>query len=317
MRLCFMDGDSLGPGLDLDRFSTFGEFTNYASTTPEQVADRIRDCEIVLTNKVVLTNEDLAGSQVKLIAISATGANVVDLAYCAANGIAVCNVAGYSTRSVAQHTITLVLSLLQNLSYYDNYTKSKAYLDNPWATHLKTPYYEVAGKNWGIIGLGSIGREVAKLARAFGAKVTYYSTTGENRNPDFERQSLEDLLEKSDIISLHAPLSEKTHHLLGYEQLSLLKPEALVCNVSRGALVDEAAMARALNENLLRGYATDVYSVEPPAPDFPLFSVRESEKILMTPHMAFCSTEARTTLLEEMDLNIQSFLKGENRNRLA
>lgn len=317
MKLCFLDGDSLGSGLDLTLFDKHGSFTNYPMTNPEEVAERIKDCEIVLTNKVVLTNEILATSQVKLIAISATGANVVDLAYCSTHNIAVCNVAGYSTRSVAQHTITLVLNLLQNLTYYDRYTKSKEYLDNPWATHLKYPYYEVADKNWGIIGLGNIGREVAKIAQAFGANVTYYSTSGENNNPDFERQSLEDLLKSSDIISLHAPLSENTHHLLSYEQLCLLKPGALVCNVSRGALVDEEAMARALNENRLRGFATDVYSVEPPAPDFPLFSVNQPEKLLMTPHMAFCSTEARTTLLSEMDENIQCFLQGESRNRLA
>lgn len=317
MKLCFLDGDSLGPGLDLDLFTTFGSFTNYENTRPDQVAERIKDCDIVLTNKVVLTDEALAESQVKLIAISATGANVVDLDYCLANGIGVCNVAGYSTRSVAQHTMTMVLGLLQNLSYYDNYTKSGEYLDNLWATHLKYPYFEIADKNWGIIGLGNIGREVAKIARAFGANVTYYSTTGKNQNPSYDRQSLEDLLKKSDIISLHAPLSEQTHHLLGYEQLCLLKPDALVCNVSRGALVDEAAMARALNENRLRGFATDVYSVEPPSPDFPLFSVDRKEKLLMTPHMAFCSTEARTLLLEEMAANIESFLKGESRNRLA
>lgn len=317
MKLCFLDGDSLGTGLDLTIFSAYGNFTNYQITKAEQVAERIKDCTIVLTNKVILTNEDLSGSSVKLIAISATGANVVDLDYCSSNNIAVCNVAGYSTHSVAQHTIAMVLGLLENLSYYDDYTKSKQYLDNLWATHLKYPYYEIADKNWGIIGLGNIGQEVAKIAQAFGANVSYYSTTGNNQNNDFNRQSLVELLSSSDIISLHAPLSEKTHHLLGYEQLSLLKPQALVCNVSRGALIDEEAMARALNENLLRGFATDVYRVEPPAPDCPLFAVEKAEKILMTPHMAFCSTEARTTLLKEIDKNIQAFLQGESRNRLV
>ncbi len=317
MKLCFLDGDSLGTGLDLNIFSKYGTFTNYETSKPEQVAERIKDCTIVLTNKVVLTKEDLSGSKVELIAISATGANVVDLDYCSSNNIAVCNVAGYSTHSVAQHTIAMVLSLLENLSYYDKYTKSKEYLNNLWATHLKYPYYEIEGKNWGIIGLGNIGQEVAKIAQAFGAKVSYYSTTGKNHNPQYNRLSLEELLNVSDIISLHAPLSPETHHLLGYEQLCLLKSQALVCNVSRGALVDEEAMARALNENRLRGFATDVYSVEPPAPDFPLYSVKHPEKLLMTPHMAFCSTEARTTLLKEMDENIQAFLQGKSRNRLV
>jgi len=317
MKLCFLDEDSLGPGLDMSIFSAHGTYLNYSSTQPHQVAERIADCDIVLTNKVIITNEDLDQSNIRLIAIAATGANVVDLAYCQAHHIAVCNVAGYSTNSVAQHTLALVLALLENLSYYDDYTKSKAYLQNPWATHLRTPYYELAGKTWGIIGLGHIGMEVARIAQAFHARVIFYSTSGLNQNPMYERVSLDGLMASSDIISIHAPLHERTHHLLKEKELQLCKKSAIICNVSRGALVHEGDMANALNEDWLRGYATDVYSTEPPEEDFPLFQVHNPHKLLMTPHMAFCSTEARKQLLQNMNDNIASFLKGEMRNRLV
>lgn len=316
MKIVFLDAGSLGTPLDLSCFEALGDFTAYPSTQPDQVADRIAGADIVLTNKVILDKAVLDKARIKLVAITATGLNVVDLEDCKEKGIAVTNVAGYSTESVAQHTLALVLGLLENLAYYDHYTKSKAYTENAWGTHQVRPFYQLDGKNWGIVGLGNIGQATAKLAQAFGAQVRYYSTTGRNKDPRYERLSLADLLKTSDIISLHAPLSEDTHHLMDADSLSLVKKNALVCNVARGALVDEAAMAQALKADKLRGYATDVYETEPPAKDNPLFSVPD-HKILMTPHMAFCSNEARATLLKELEETIQSFMAGGRRNRVV
>lgn len=317
MNICFLDADSLGGGLSMDGFADFGTFHPYSSTAPDEVAARIRDCEIVITNKVVIPPEALAGSAVRLIAISATGANVVNLDWCREHDVAVANVAGYSTASVAQHTLVLVLGLLESIPYYDRYTKDGRYQKNPWATHLRAPYRELAGKNWGIVGLGNIGAAVARLARAFGANVLYYSTSGMNRNPNWERVSLADLLTRSDVISLHAPLNERTEGLIGAAELAQLKPDTILCNVSRGALVDEAAMADALNRGALRGYAADVFSTEPPPADHPLLAVKDPERLLMTPHMAYCSTEARETLVRELYENIAAFLAGARRNRLV
>lgn len=316
MKICFLDGDSLGGNLDLSAFNRFGEFTSYSNTSSEEVKDRIKDCEIVISNKIKITQEDLQDTKVKLIAVSATGTNIIDIDACSKKGIAVTNVAGYSTKSVAQHTLSLTLALLENICYYKNYTSSGEYKKSPWATNLKTSYYELAGKNWGIIGLGNIGKEVATLARAFGCNVVYYSTTGNNVYPLYERVSLDEMLKMCDIISVHSPLNSNTHDLVCYDDLKKMKSDSLIVNVARGGIINEKDIAIALNENILRGYATDVLETEPMQDNCPLLDVEDPMKLIMTPHTAFCSDEARSTLISEIMLNIESFLKDERRNRL-
>ena len=317
MKIVILDAKTMGEDIDLGPIKTLGEVEIYPLTEKEDVAKRIQDAEVVITNKVVLRESNLkTATSLKLIALFATGFNNIDLDYAASRGIGVVNVAGYSTQSVAQHTFAMLFHLLEQLSFYDSYVKEKDYTKSDTFAYIARPFYELTNKTWGIIGMGGIGKEVARLAEAFGTKVIYYSTSGNNKEAGYPCVSLDTLLETSDIISIHAPLNDKTKNLIGCKELEKMKKTAILINVGRGKIIDEEALAKALKENLIRGAALDVLAKEPIEANHPFYQVDPS-KWFVTPHIAWSSVEARRTLVQEVVLNIQAFTRGEKRNRIV
>lgn len=317
INLVLLDALTLGDDLDLSILEKFGRLTIYPTTQPNEVSERIKDKEVVITNKVVLNENNLSlATNLKLICITATGTNNVDLKYAAKKNIAVTNVSGYSTNSVAQHTFAMLFYLLEHLAFYDNYARNR-YQESEIFTCLKRPYRELTGKTWGIIGLGNIGRRVASLAQAFGCNVIYYSTSGLNVDSFYPRVELAELLQKADIISIHAPLTEKTTNLIAAQEFKLMKKQALLLNLGRGGIVNEEDLARALEEELIAGAALDVLSHEPVLKGHPLLGIKNKERLLITPHIAWASVEARQKLLEEVVLNIEAFMFGQRRNRVT
>ena len=315
-KIVVLDGKTLG-NVDYIKLNEFGQVIYYDMTSENMVAERIKDADIVLTNKVVLNEENLKNAEnLKLICEMATGYNNIDMDYARKNNIAVTNVAGYSTNTVAQHTFAMLLHLYDNLSYFDNFVKSGEYSDSNMFTNLDVTYNDLCGKVWGIIGLGAIGKRVAKIAQAFGARVIYYSTSGKNTNSDYAQVDFEELLEKSDVISIHAPLNEKTKGLINYDALSKMKKGAILINVGRGPIVVDADLARAIDEEIIGGAGLDVFEVEPIPQDNPLLSVRNKRRLLMTPHVAWASEEARKRLFDDLLENISAFNRGEKRNRV-
>jgi len=238
----------------------------------------------------------------------------IDLKYARSRNITVTNVAGYSTHSVAQHTFALLFYLLESLTYYDQYVKSRKYAGSDIFTHLDRSFWELKGKTWGIIGLGTIGRTTADIARAFGCHVVYYSTSGKNRDDNYVRVELPDLLKTSDIVSIHAPLNTQTHNLIRYDELKLMKKQALLLNLGRGGIINEADLAKALDEGLIAGAGLDVLEKEPIEESNPLLHIKDGSRLIITPHIAWASIEARHTLLKEIILNIEAFLNGTARN---
>ncbi len=319
MKLCVLDAATLGGDLDISCFKQCGEVAIYDLTAPSQVEARTRDVDVIITNKVVLNEENLkSATHLKLIALLATGYNNIDIDYAKKRGIAVANVAGYSTESVAQHTFAMLLHLIQHTSQYDEYVKSKAYANSETFTFIAWPFYELKGKIMGIIGLGAIGKAVARIATAFGMHVIYYSTSGRNSSGEnMERVELEQLLTRSDVVSIHAPYNEATHELIDYKELAKMKPTAYLLNLGRGKIVVESDLARALNDGLISGAGLDVLEKEPIDANNPLYQVKEKHKLLITPHIAWASVEARTILVEEIIKNIEAFEKGILRNRIV
>lgn len=315
-KIVILDGKTLGE-LDFTKLREFGELAYYDTTKPEEVVERIKDANIVLTNKVVLNENNLKEAKnLELICETATGFNNIDIVYAKNNNIAVTNVAGYSTNTVAQHTFATVLSLYDKLSYYDNYVKSGDYAKSGLFTNVSKPFYELEGKTWGIIGFGAIGKRVAKIAEVFGVNVIYYSTSGKNSNSEYKRVDFEELLDQSDIISIHAPLNKDTQGLINYDALKNMKKSSILVNMGRGPIVVEADLAKALDEELIAGAALDVFEVEPIKEDNPLISIRNKENLVVTPHIAWASVEARVRLFEEVINNIKAFYNGEIRGRV-
>lgn len=315
-KVIILDGKTIG-SVEFDLLRQFGEVIYYDKTEKQEVAKRVKEANIILTNKVVLNEANLKGANnLELICETGTGFNNIDVAYAKKKGIAVTNVSGYSTTTVAQHTFATLLHLYDKISYFDNYVKSGKYSASDMFTDLSVPFYDIEGKTWGIVGLGAIGRKVAKIAEAFGAKVIYYSTSGSNQNKEYKRVSLEELLEKSDIISIHAPLNENTNGLFNYENFKKMKKSAILVNMGRGQIVVDSDAAKAINEDLIAGAALDVFAVEPIQKDNPLLSVKNKDKLVLTPHIAWASVEARNRLFESLVENIAAFYRGENRNRV-
>jgi len=308
MKIVFLDAYSIG-NADMSALAALGDYTSFESTAPEQVISRCAEADIVITNKVKLMQPELeALTNLKLICIAATGMNNVDLKVAAEKDIAVKNVADYSTESVAEQTFSLVLGLIHQTHYYDQYVKSGDYSLSGRFTHHGRPFSEIKGKKWGIIGMGHIGQRVAEMAKAFGAEVSYYSTSGKNLNAGYTHKKLEDLLAESDIISIHAPLNEQTQYLIDSENLRLLKPSAYLINVGRGGIVNEIDLARALQENRLAGAGIDVFEQEPLSINHPLLSPDIKEKLLMAPHVAWASDEARQRLVDTMVEQMKRFI---------
>jgi lactate dehydrogenase-like 2-hydroxyacid dehydrogenase len=302
MKIVFLDVKTLGDVPNLSLFEEFGQVAYYQTTAPDQVAERISGAEIVITNKVMLDQAAMEkASDLKLICVAATGINNIDLDYARQAGIQVKNVEGYSTHSVAQLTFALLLHLLHRIAYFDNYVKQGSYAQSDIFTHLGNSFREIQGKRYGIIGLGNIGRQVARIAEAFGAEVVYYSASGRNTGQPYPRLSLEELLSTSDVISIHSPLNEQTHHLIATRELQQLRKTAILINVGRGGIVREADLAQALDQDLLAGAAMDVFEQEPIRPDNPLLHIRHKHKLVLTPH---------TLLIDKVGQNIRSFIQS-------
>ncbi len=315
-KIVVLDGKTLG-SVDYIKLNEFGQVIYYDMTNEKDISERIKDADIVLTNKVALKEKNLKKAEnLKLICEMATGYNNIDIDYARKNDIAVTNVSGYSTNTVAQHTFAMLLHLYDNLSYYDRFVKSGEYSKSDMFTNLDVTFNDLCGKVWGIIGLGAIGKRVAKIAQAFGARVVYYSTSGNNKNPDYAKVDFDELLEKCDVISIHAPLNEKTNGLIDYNALSKMKKDAVLINVGRGPIVVDADLARAIDEEIIGGAALDVFEVEPIPLDNPLLNVRNKERLLMTPHVAWASEESRKRLFADILENISAFNRGERRNRV-
>lgn len=314
--IVILDGQTLG-NLEFDDLKEFGNVVYYDTTKPDEVVQRIKDAHIVLTNKVVLNEDNLKEAKnLELICETATGFNNIDIVYAKNNNIAVTNVAGYSTNTVAQHTFATVLSLYDKLSYYDGFVKSGEYANSGLFTNVTKPFYELEGKTWGIIGLGAIGRRVAKIAEAFGVNVIYYSTSGKNTNNDYKRVEFDEMLESSDIISIHAPLNKDTQGLINYNALKKMKESAILVNMGRGPIVVEKDLAKAIDEELIAGAALDVFELEPIKVDNPLVLAKNNDRLVLTPHIAWASVEARNRLFKEVINNIRAFYNGEIRGRV-
>ena len=314
MNIVVLEQNSIGLDIDLSIYEEFGNVTYYANTVNE-VAERIKDADIVIANKAKLSEESLKDAKnVKLICEFATGYDNVDIEYCKKRGIGVANAVDYSTPAVAQHTFAMMFYLLEHLRYYDDYVKSGKYIKSESFCHMDRRFTELAGKTWGIIGLGAIGKKVAELATAFGCKVIYYSASGKKRSELYEQTDLDTLLANSDIVSCHAPLNDKTYHLMDYEQFCKMKPTAIFINVGRGPIVDEKGLAKALKKEKIGAAGLDVLEVEPMDPENPLCKLSESDRLLITPHIAWAAVEARTRLLQEVYKNLKAFQKGEKRN---
>lgn len=316
-KIVILDGKTLG-NVDYIKLNEYGQVVYYDTTAKEEVAERIKDANIVLTNKVVLNEDNLKDAEdLELICEMATGYNNIDIKYAKKRNIAVTNVAGYSTNTVAQHTFAMLLHLYNNLNYFDNYVKSGDYSKSGMFTNLDMTYNDLCGKVWGVVGLGAIGKRVARIAQAFGARVLYYSTSGQNSNPDFARVEFDELLSECDIISIHAPLTEKTRGLFDYDAFSKMKKDAILINVGRGPIVVDEDLVQALEEEIIGGAALDVFEVEPLSEDSPLLSLRNKDRLLLTPHVAWASVEARNRLFDDMLENISAYNRGERRNRIV
>lgn len=308
MKIAILDAKTLGE-IDFKIFEKFGEVRVYPTTSESEKLERVKDIDIIITNKVILDRELLESAKnLKLICISATGVNNVDLEEAKKRDISVKNVAGYSTNSVVQHTFAMLFYLIEQLKYYDEYVKSKKWQESPLFTHLDKEFFEISGKRWGVIGLGEIGKSVARVAKAFGSKVCYYSSSGKNSDSEFDRVELNELLENSDIISIHAPLNENTKSLLNYEKLSLLKEGAVLLNLGRGGIVDELALSKIIDEREIY-VGLDVLEQEPIREYNPLNFIENRDRLFISPHIAWTSKEAREILIDKIVKNIDEFLK--------
>jgi len=310
MKIVFLDAKTMGDIPNLKKAETFGELIIYQTTTAEQVLERIKDCDIAISNKVKIRKEVMEQCpNLKLICVAATGTDNIDVAFAEDQGILVKNAKDYSTHSVAQLTFTLILGLLCQIRFYDDFVKSGNYSQSDIFTSTDRPFWQLHGKQMGIVGLGNIGRQVAKIAEGFGMEITYYSSSGKDRHPEHQRLELDELLKTSDVVSVHSPMNEKTKNLITYEQLKLMKPTALLINTSRGGIVKEADLAKAIDEELIRGAGVDAYEQEPLPADHPYLAVKNKDNMILTPHTAWTSLEARTLLMDIVCDNIQGFVE--------
>lgn len=310
MKIVFLDAKTIGDDIDLSGYDTLGEVVKYDFSTSEEVPARAADADVLVLNKVQV-NEQTIGSarNLKLVCVTATGTNNLDKDYLAKRNIAWRNVAGYSTESVAQHTFAMLFYLLEKLRYYDDYVKDGRYVNDTIFTHFAEHFFQISGKTWGIIGLGNIGKKVADIAKAFGANVIYYSTSGKNIQDGYTRVDFDTLLTSSDIISVHAPLTPETEGLMNAEAFSKMKPSAVFLNLGRGPIVVEKDLATALEEGKLAAAGLDVLCIEPMSADNPLLRIQDSKKLLITPHIAWASVEARTNLMNIILKQIQDWQK--------
>ena len=314
MELVILDAATLGEDLDLSLFDAYGNVTVYPLSSPEEIGARVKDASVLLINKVRITEDVLAAApHLRLICIAATGYDNIDVAACRRRGVAVANVVGYSANSVSQLTVAMVLSLINRLPEYAEYVSSGDYRRGSVANRLTPVYHEIANLTWGVFGYGAIGRRVADAARALGCRVLYTRNTpdGGEGCVDFDT-----LCRESDILTLHSPLNDATRGILSRERIAAMRDGAILVNVSRGAVTDEAAVTEAVLSGKLSGFGCDVYSREPYGEGHPFVKLEGHPAVCLTPHMAWGAYEARSRCLREMALNIEAFLRGENRSRV-
>ena len=307
LKIVFLDAQTLGSDISLAPVSDLGDYVSYPFTKPEDVLSRIAGFDVVITNKVWMGKEQIdASPALKLICVAATGTNNVDTAYAASKGIPVRNAVDYSTESVTQVTWMHILNLVGKARYFDDYVKDGSYSASGCFTNATVPFFELRGKTYGTVGLGNIGSRVSAVAEAFGMKVLYYPTSGKPHSDRYEADTdLDSFLSRCDVVSVHCPLNERTNGLIGYGQLARMKRSAVIVNMGRGGIVVEAALARALDEGLIAGAATDVFTKEPLPSGHPYLKMQHPERLLLTPHIGWASREARICLVDKIAANIK------------
>lgn len=315
MKIVFPDASTLGGDIDLSLYKKYGELTVFDTTSEEEFVDHVGDSDVIIINKLKVGRHNLPHCpNVKLVCVAATGYDNIDTEYCKDAGIAVCNVVGYSTQNVAQLTLAMVMSLMCHLTEYCRSVSDGTYTKGGIANILTPVYHEIFGKTWGIVGYGNIGKQVGTVAKALGCRVIVYK-----RTPIKEEEcvDIDVLCRESDIITVHTPLNDGTRGLISRERIAGMKKDAILVNVARGAVCDEAAVADAVLNGHLGGVGIDVYSKEPFGEDHPCSRIAGRDNVILTPHMAWGSYEARLRCCEEMALNIEAFIKGERRNRIV
>lgn len=313
MKIVLLDYGSLGPEIDLSPIRNAGDLDAYEKTAADQMPERIRDADVVITNKMKMNRQTLAeAAQLKLICVTATGYDNVDIDYCTERNIAVCNVPGYSTDSVAQLTLAVALALSTHLVAYRDHVHSGFYSRSGSPNLLSPVWHELSGRTWGIVGCGSIGRKVAAVAAALGCRVLAYRR---KPDPEYETVDLDTLLRQSDVVSVHLPLNDETRGIISREKIALMKKDAIFVNVARGAVADEAALADAIEAGTIGGLGVDVYTAEPLPADHPYHRIMDKSNVIFTPHSAWGAQEARNRCICEVADNITAFARGEKRNR--
>jgi len=307
MNIVILDRKTLGLNIDMSIFDTLGNVKSFDTTKPNETIQRLQDADIVITNKVVISKDVMDNTNLKLICISATGMNNVDLEYAKQKNIAVKNVAGYSSSSVVQLAFSMIFQIVQKLDYYKKYVDDGNWQKSEIFTHIDKPFFELDGKKVGIIGLGDIGRNFAKKASAFDCEVVYFSTSGNNSNTQYKRVELNELLETCDVISIHCPLNENTKDLLNYENMKSIKDGAILLNLGRGGIINEADLAKIIDEKEIY-CGIDVVSVEPILESNPLLKVKNKDRLILTPHIGWASVEARNRLVKMVAKNIEEFI---------
>ena len=311
MKIVILDRATLGFDVDMSIFDSLGEVISYDITLENETISRVNDADIIITNKVLVTKEIMnEASNLKLICISATGTNNVDLEYAKQKKISVKNVAGYSSSSVVQLAFSMIFHFIQKLSYYKKYVDEQNWQKSQIFTHIDKPFFELDGKKVGIIGLGDIGSNLARKVKAFDCEVVYYSTSGKNSNNEYKRVELDELLSICDIISIHCPLNENTKNLLNYENMKNIKDGAILLNLGRGGIINEADLAKIIDEKEIY-CGIDVVFVEPILESNPLLRVKNKQRLLLTPHIGWASIEARTKLVSMVAKNIEEFISQE------
>lgn len=309
MKLVFLDTKTIGEDIDLSAYDALGEVVKYGFSTLEEIPERVKDADILIVNKIAINEQTIGNAKnLKLVCVTATGTNNLDKEYLKKRGIAWRNVAGYSTESVTQHTFALLFYLLEKMRYYDDYVKDEKYINDTVFTHFAEHFNEVNGKTWGIIGLGTIGRRVADIAKAFGAHVIYYSASGSPAQEGYEQVDFETLLATSDIVSVHAPLNEYTKDLMDREAFEKMKKTAIFLNLGRGPIVVEQDLYEALETGEIAAAGLDVLCEEPMSETNPLAKIKDSKKLIITPHIAWASVEARNRLMQIIVEQIREFL---------
>lgn len=308
MKIVCLDAATLG-NYDLSVFKEFGEFQSYRVTPKDKVIERLKDADVAMVNKIIIDKEVLDNTKLKLILETATGVNNIDVSYANSKNIIVKNAAGYSTTSVVQHTFALIFAFLNQIVFYSDWSKKGKWSECEIFTDYTKTLSTLNGKKHGIIGLGTIGKEVAKISKTFGAKIAYYSTSGQNHNTEFEELSLERLLKECDIISIHAPLNGKTKNLLCYKELALLKENAVLVNVGRGGIINETDLAKILDEKNIR-VGLDVLEIEPMVKNHPLLNIKNKDNLIITPHLAWASEESLEALMKIVYNNLKEWIKN-------